>query len=156
MKKTILLGLVLMMAVSLAACGKTKQESAVDEAVNRAIDIAESTGKKVDEKTKETMKDMIKGSEEATSADNDKMDKMKTELKVSKVYRKCLEKANSKNAAVNCFEKANKLAIKSGLSDGSDDFNADRQFGDWSAEKKASLLKELGEMEEYINNGSTY
>ena len=153
MKKTLLISLTLMIAVGLSACGKTQKENAVDKMVDKAVNVAENTGKKVDEKTKEAMKDMVKGSEEATGMINKKMDKMKIELEVSRVYKKCLKSAMSKNAAIKCFEKANKLAVKSGLADGSEKFDADAQFGDWSAERKAKLLKELDDMEEFITTG---
>lgn len=140
MKRTLSIVFVLMLSIGLTACGETKEE----KTVNNIVNIAEKSGEKVDDQTKEIMKNAINNSEDFQNEIADEMVKMPKIIKVFKVYRKCLGDADDKDEAITCYEEADKMADDLGIEeDNEDEFNADEEFGDWSTEKKKSVLSEM-------------
>ncbi len=143
MKKTLSIAFVLIMAMGLTACGETKEE----KMVNEIVDVAQKAGENIDDQTKEMMKKALENNKEAFDNNRNEIEVIGGNSVVGfiKMYRKCLAKADTKKEATECFVSTNKKAIEMGLPDDSKNFDADEEFGDWSASAKENLLKKLEE-----------
>jgi len=138
MKKILSIGFVLMLAISLTACGETKEEKVINN-------IVEKSGEKVDDQTKEIIKDALNNSKEFQDDIANTMSQMPKIIKVSKSYQDCLESADTKNEAIECYQESDKYADELGIIEEDYEFNPDEEFGDWTAEDKTHLLTELKE-----------
>lgn len=140
MKKTLSIVFVLMLSIGLTACGETKEE----KTVNNIVNITEKSGEKVDDQTKEIMKNTINNSKDFQNEIADKMAQMPKIIKFFKAYRECLGDADDKDDAIECYKEAKKMADDLGIEeDNEENFDADEEFGDWSTEKKKSVLSEM-------------
>ncbi len=167
MKKYLLLAII--PALFLTGCGdetaeKKVQDKAIDEGLELFKDLGEMVkkGSSNEDIGKEALSGMMEGAgnvaeeipaetkEEIGENIKEEMAKMQEELpktiKLLKVYKKCLTSADSKKDAIKCYEETDKLAKKMGINekeDEEDDFNADDEFGEWTAEDKKKTLSEL-------------
>ncbi len=169
MKKHLLLLTVLPMLL-LTGCGDTTEEEKIqDKVVDEGLELIKGLGEMVQDGAsnedigKEALNKMAEGvvniGEEVPDGTMEKigenikteMAKMQEELpktiELLKVYKKCLSSADSKSDAVTCYEKTDKLAKKMGIEEDEDededDFDAEDEFGEWTAEDKKKTLSEL-------------
>lgn len=150
MKKLLSISLVLIFALSLSACGKTKTEKATKKTTEDYIDtMLEVSDEEVSDEEREVIKNALNNSDDFAQQIEEEMKQLPAMLQVATTYRDCLKDASSKKKAIKCYEKADKMANDLGIEEdeefANEEFNADEEFGDWTDEEKEAIVSEMTE-----------